>query len=317
MRERRGRDAGRDEGGGVLESSIDLQLLHRAASAYYSDGLRQAEVAQRLGISRPTVSKLLAEARRIGMVRIEVLDVPSEDLTELAREVREMLGVEKVLIAPGDQRTRDYRGLGALLGEEVLLISSGTTTHAVSRVPGLPELPGVIVAPTVGGQQEPDPTFQTNEIVRTFSDRTGAQPQFIFAPALPSPSLWSSLQADPSFRSITELWGRARVLVTGIGSPYDERAALTSVVPREDPSLGGASGDVCLYFYDEAGETIEFPGSDRLIRPSLEQLRAIPSSIALAADPAKAVSIRAGARTGLFTTLVTDAPTAEAILAAG
>lgn len=311
----------------MLESSIDLQLLHRAASAYYSDGLRQAEVAQRLGISRPTVSKLLAEARRIGMVRIEVLDVPSEDLTELAREVRELLGVEKVLIAPGDQRSRDYRGLGDLLGEElrrlalrrgeVLLISSGTTTHAVSRVPGLPELPGVIVAPTVGGQQEPDPTFQTNEIVRTFSDRTGAQPQFIFAPALPSPSLWSSLQADPSFRSITELWGRARVLVTGIGSPYDERAALTSVVPREDPSLRGASGDVCLYFYDEAGETIEFSGFDRLIRPSLEQLRAIPSSIALAADPAKAVSIRAGARTGLFTTLVTDAPTAEAILAAG
>lgn len=311
----------------MLESSIDLQLLHRAASAYYSDGLRQAQVAERLGVSRPTVSKLLAEARRIGMVRIEVLDPPSVDLVGLAGEVRALLGIEKVLIAPGDQRQRDYRGLGDLLGEElrtlglrrgdVLLISSGTTTHAVSRIPGLPELPGVVVAPTVGGQQEPDPTFQTNEIVRTFSDRTGAQPQFIFAPALPSPSLWSSLQADPSFQAITELWARARVLVTGIGSPYDDRAAMTSVVPREDPGLQGAAGDVCLYFYDETGRTLEFPGSDRILRPSLAQLRAIPSSIALAVDVEKAPSIRSGARTGLFTTLITDVPTAEAVLRAG
>ncbi len=308
----------------MLESSIDLQLLHRAATAYYTDGLRQAQVAERLGISRPTVSKLLAEARRIGMVRIEVLDPPSVDLAELASQVRALLGIDKVLIAPGDQRARDYRGLADLLGEElhdlnlrrgdVLLISSGTTTHAVSRIPSLPELPGVVVAPTIGGQQEPDPTFQTNEIVRTFADRTGAQPQFIFAPALPSPSLWASLQADPSFQEITELWARARVLVTGIGAPYDDRAAMTSVVPREDPGLQGSAGDVCLYFYDETGRTLDFPGSDRLLRPTLAQLRAIPSTIALAADVDKAVSIRAGARANLFTTLIADVPTAEAIL---
>ncbi|MDN6302524.1 MAG: sugar-binding transcriptional regulator [Brachybacterium sp.] len=309
----------------MLETSMDLQLLHRAASAYYLDGLRQAEVADRVGVSRPSVSKLLAEARRIGMVRIDVLDVPTVDLVELGHEVRDLLGIENVLLAPGDQVQREYRGLGELLGEElcrlelrrgeVLLVSSGTTTHAVSHAAGLPELPGVIVAPTVGGQQESDPTFQTNEIVRAFADRTGAEPRFAFAPALPSASLWDSLQADPSFLEITSLWGRARAVVTGLGSPYLDRPALTSVVPREDPALQRAVGDVCLHFYDPEGRTIPYPGSDRLVRPSLEQLRAIPSSIALAAGPAKTVSILAGAKTGLFTTLITDVPTAEALLA--
>lgn len=309
----------------MLETAMDLHLLHRAASAYYLDGLRQAEVADRVGVSRPTVSKLLAEARRIGMVQFEVLDVPTVDLAELALDVQELLGIDSVLIAPGDQVQRGYRGLGSLLGEElsrlglrrgeVLLISSGTTTHAVSHAAGLPELPGVIVAPTVGGQQESDPTFQTNEIVRAFADRTGAEPRFVFAPALPSASLWESLQADPSFQEITGLWGRARVVVTGIGSPYLERPALTSVVPREDPDLRRAAGDVCLHFYDREGRTIAYPGSDRLVRPSIEQLRAIPSSIAMAAGRSKAVSILAGARTGLFTTLITDVPTAEALLA--
>ena len=51
----------------MLESSIDLQLLHHAASAYYTDGLRQAEVAERLGISRATVVNHLQAARERGL----------------------------------------------------------------------------------------------------------------------------------------------------------------------------------------------------------------------------------------------------------
>src|SRR5699024_5513923 len=101
----------------VLETSMDMHLLHRAAAAYYLDGLRQGEVADRVGVSRPTVSKLLAEARRIGMVRFEVLDVPSVDLDELASRLRDLLGVESVRIAPGDQVQRGYRGIGDLLAQ--------------------------------------------------------------------------------------------------------------------------------------------------------------------------------------------------------
>lgn len=311
----------------MLETHMDLQLLHRAASAYYLDDLRQAEIAEKLGVSRPTVSKLLAEARRIGMVRFEVLDVPSPDLDELAAQVREVLDIRSVRIAPGDQLQRERRGLGELLAQElaalqlrrgdVLLISSGNTTHAVSDMAVLPPLPGVIVAPTVGGQQEPDPAFQTNDTVRRFCARTGASSRFIFAPALPSPRLWRSLQADPSFREITDLWDRARVVLVGVGAPYSQRESLTSVVPRDEPILEAAAGDICLHFFDDEGAPLAYPGSELLLRPSLDQLHAIPTAIALAAGREKARSIRAGAKAGLFSTLITDVPTAEAVLAAG
>ena len=309
----------------MLETAMDLQLLHRAASAYYVDGLRQAEVAERLGVSRPTVSKLLAEARRIGMVRFEVLEPPTADLPDLAARLQDVLGVRSVRIAPGNQVQRDYRGIGDLLGEElrsldlqrgeVLLISSGKTTYAVSGMPGLPELPGVVIAPTVGGQQETDPSFQTNEIVRRFADRTRAEPKFMFAPASPSEQLWESLQADPSFREITDLWARARAVVVGIGEPYQGRAALTSVVPRDEPALVPAVGDINLHFYDIDGHPVSYPGSELLVRPPRELLNALPTSIAMAAGERKAPSILAGARTGLYTTLLTDEPTAQAVLA--
>ena len=309
----------------MLETAMDLQLLHRAASAYYVDGVRQAEVAERLGVSRPTVSKLLAEARRIGMVRFEVLEPPTADLPDLAARLQDVLGVRSVRIAPGNQVQRDYRGIGDLLGEElrsldlqrgeVLLISSGKTTYAVSGMPGLPELPGVVIAPTVGGQQETDPSFQTNEIVRRFADRTRAEPKFMFAPASPSEQLWESLQADPSFREITDLWARARAVVVGIGEPYQGRAALTSVVPRDEPALVPAVGDINLHFYDIDGHPVSYPGSELLVRPPRDLLNALPTSIAMAAGERKAPSILAGARTGLYTTLLTDEPTAQAVLA--
>ena len=309
----------------MLETAMDLQLLHRAASAYYVDGVRQAEVAARLGVSRPTVSKLLAEARRIGMVRFEVLEPPTADLPDLAARLQDVLGVRSVRIAPGNQVQRDYRGIGDLLGEElrsldlqrgeVLLISSGKTTYAVSGMPGLPELPGVVIAPTVGGQQETDPSFQTNEIVRRFADRTRAEPKFMFAPASPSEQLWESLQADPSFREITDLWARARAVVVGIGEPYQGRAALTSVVPRDEPALVPAVGDINLHFYDIDGHPVSYPGSELLVRPPRELLNALPTSIAMAAGERKAPSILAGARAGLYTTLLTDEPTAQAVLA--
>lgn len=309
----------------MLETAMDLQLLHRAASAYYVDGVRQAEVAERLGVSRPTVSKLLAEARRIGMVRFEVLEPPTADLPDLGARLQDVLGVRSVRIAPGNQVQRDYRGIGDLLGEElrsldlqrgeVLLISSGKTTYAVSGMPGLPELPGVVIAPTVGGQQETDPSFQTNEIVRRFADRTRAEPRFMFAPASPSEQLWESLQADPSFREITDLWARARAVVVGIGEPYQGRAALTSVVPRDETALLPAVGDINLHFYDIDGHPVSYPGSELLVRPPRALLTALPTSIAMAAGERKAPSILAGARAGLYTTLLTDEPTAQAVLA--
>ncbi|HEX2286992.1 MAG TPA: helix-turn-helix domain-containing protein, partial [Mycobacterium sp.] len=38
----------------------DLRLALRAATLYYLDGLTQAEIAARLGVSRPTAGRLIA-----------------------------------------------------------------------------------------------------------------------------------------------------------------------------------------------------------------------------------------------------------------
>ena len=52
------------------EDRLILKVLH----LYYEHDLTQAEVALRMGFSRPKVSKLLAEGRERGLVKIEIAE---------------------------------------------------------------------------------------------------------------------------------------------------------------------------------------------------------------------------------------------------
>ena len=45
-----------------------VRLLVKISRLYYEDGLNQQDIAKRLGISRPHVSRMLAVARAEGIV---------------------------------------------------------------------------------------------------------------------------------------------------------------------------------------------------------------------------------------------------------
>jgi DNA-binding transcriptional regulator LsrR (DeoR family) len=311
----------------------DPALLYAAARLYYEEDATQAEVAARLGTSRATVSRLLAEAKRQGIVRIEVVP-PGSDLPadELARRVADLLGLESVYLSPAlppasGRSTVDVMGgtlapaVARALSEaglapgDVLLVSSGRTVYEVSRF-DLTPLPGVLVAPTVGGNDQPEEWYQTNEITRRVANRVGGRATYLFAPALPGPNLHPSLLQDPSIQRVLDLWPQARCALMGIGAPPLSRSDIPRFVPTDSTSLRRAVGDVCSRFYDREGVPVGFEGIDRLIAIDLEVLRRIPVTIAVAVGSDKVDSIIGGARGGYYRRLVTDPATAGAIVAA-
>jgi DNA-binding transcriptional regulator LsrR (DeoR family) len=298
--------------------------MHAAARLYYLEEATQAEIAARLSVSRPTVSRLLAEARRDGIVRIEIVPPLDEEAEALARRVEAALGLRKVRLAPGARGTPGEMlapPLSEALREaelargDALLVSSGRTIWEATGT-NLPSLPGVVLAPTVGGQDEPEAWYATNEITRRMAERVGGTPTFLYAPALPSAELHATLLADPATRRVTELWKRARCVVLGVGAPLATRTTLPRFVPRRAGSLRGAVGDICSRFYDREGQPVEFPGSERLMATPLERLPKIPVSIALATGAEKVPAILAGAAARYFNELVTDQATATALVAA-
>ena len=82
-------------------SPEDLRLALRAATLYYLDGLTQAEIAVRLGVSRPTAGRLIARAKANGLVRIDVVVPPDmrDDLhAEEERELEQRFGLTEAVV---------------------------------------------------------------------------------------------------------------------------------------------------------------------------------------------------------------------------
>jgi DNA-binding transcriptional regulator LsrR (DeoR family) len=298
-------------------------IVYQAARMYYLEDATQVEIASRLGVSRPTVSRLVAEARKAGLVRIEVVDPFRDETIALAERLQLVLGLRAVHLAAVTHTATLGADLAApiaaavegmdLVPGDAVLMSSGRTVYDVAHA-GMPPLSGVQLVPTVGGQADPMPWFQTNEITRAAAERSGAIPAFLFAQALPSPAMRSSLDEDPAFQHVIGLWGRAKGAILGIGAPTATRDALARGIPVEDAAFDQAAGDVCLNFYAADGSAIEFPGSDRMVRISRERLAEVSHAVGVAVGVAKVPSIIGAVRGQLVNELVTDAATARALL---
>lgn len=298
-------------------------LMHAAATLYYDKDETQADVAQTLGVSRATVSRLLAEARRLGIVRIEVLHRVEAQPDSLGPELAEALGLASVHLAPPGHEAMLRTNLATQVGvalmeaglerDDVLLVSSGRTVWQVG-LEALPQLPGTIVTPMVGGQHEPEAWYQTNEITRMIAQKVGGHPTFLHAPAQPGPEVFELLLQDSATRRVLELWNRAKCALVGVGAPPGTRASMPNFVPRDADWLNSSAGDICYRFFDSDGAQLSYSGSERLIATTYESLSQIPHSIAVAVGQPKIPSLLAGARAEWFHTLVTDTPTASALL---
>jgi DNA-binding transcriptional regulator LsrR (DeoR family) len=288
-------------------------MLHTVAKMHYVDELSQVEVARRLDLSAATVSRLLQRARVEGIVRIEVRDlVASEDL---AYNVEVKLGLRKVAVveAAGAGALASLAApVGAMLTEaglergSVLAIGWGRAVRAVIEA-GLPEIPGVVTVPAMGGMQQHQPHFQINEFVRLAALQLNGTPQFVHAPYLPSPAARRAYLADPVIADNVALWERVDAAIVGIGLPHE--TAVLGAAGRP-----GAAGDVMRHYFTAAGALIDPRTGKQMIAMSVEQFRKTPLVIGVAVGEAKAAAIAGAARAGLISALVTDAATAQAMM---
>jgi len=68
--------------------------------------LNQAQIATRLDVSRPGVSRLLQEARDAGIVKIQIVD-PNANGTRLEAALREKFGLKHAVVVPSDTNDAD------------------------------------------------------------------------------------------------------------------------------------------------------------------------------------------------------------------
>jgi DNA-binding transcriptional regulator LsrR (DeoR family) len=296
---------------------------YAAARLHFEEGLSQAEIAERLSVSRSTVSRLLAQARESGIVRIELR--PPVPESALGDELADALSLRRVVLAPRASGAAPLTLVAPALKEladlalgpgQALALGWGRALWELSGS-RLPRLSDVDLVPAIGGMEELERPFQGNEIVRRTAEHSGAAAHLLHAPALPSRELRRALLADPAVAPVTALWDRLDAAVVGIGVPPGQPQSyvpsyVTSAAARS--ALRSAAGDVATRYFDLAGRPVAYPGEERLLGVTREQLRAAGTVIGVAAGAEKVRPIVGAARGELLDVLVTDVDTASSAL---
>jgi DNA-binding transcriptional regulator LsrR (DeoR family) len=308
------------------------ELLRWVAELYYVQQQGQAEIATLIGVSISKISRLLAEARRQGIVTITVAASRAGD-SELERELAWRLGLERVYVAPA--RVTDpavasrvaaltaARLLPDLLPSQgVIGLSGGYTVAQLARA--LERRPGadLLVVPLQGNWVEGGAHLHNDQVCRDAATRLGGR-----ALSLPAPMLVEraatrdALMHDKSIRPVTDSWAELAVAIVGVGtSPAASVPGYPSVVGqlgevvRADLVRQGVVGDLCAHMFDVHGQFVEHEVSRRTLGISVADLRHVPRVIAVAAGVNKAESLLGAVRSGIPHILITDQLGAEHLL---
>jgi DNA-binding transcriptional regulator LsrR (DeoR family) len=303
----------------------DVQQLIQASRLYYELGETQSRVAEILGVTRPQVSRLLKRARAEGIVEIRIVDGTAVS-SAAGEELRRRFGLASIHLSPALAGPEDVsRRMIGRLGAEVLRgairdgavvgLGDGASISAVADALAAEEPlheTGATVVPLCGGYWFTGPA---REPFRRVADGIGGLPIGLLAPGLvDDPATKRSLVAHAGVRRIADLWERLEVAAFGIGGPAWSASALgPDIVDQLDRD--GAVGEVLVSPYDRDGRFLCDALRDRTIAFDARDLGRIPVRIGVAGGESKVRPILGALRGGMLTTLITDQPTAEAVLA--
>lgn len=308
-----------------------MRLLVKVARMYHERGVRQPEIAARLNLSQPRVSRLLKEAVDRGVVRTVV--VPPEGVhAELEDALVEHCGLRDALVVEVDgpgvdvipalaAATATYLD-ATLKGGDTIGVSSWSATLLESVKVMRAKTTSVAheVVQLLGGSGSPEVQLHATRLTSRLAELTGAQPVFAPSAALVgSRELRDLLSREPAMAEAMQAWSRLTVALLGIGSldpsPLLRRSG-NAITAEDQRDLGklGAVGDVCARYFDADGEPVDAPFNDRIIGIEPDRLRAVDRRIGVAGGMDKVAAIRGAARGGWINILITDVEVARELL---
>ena len=314
----------------ATETSRDhIDLMLRVARAYYLEDRTQSEIAKEIGWSRPTVSRLLKEAREADIVHISI-GHPLERMRRLEEELRERYGLEHVRVAEvrngRDPRTIVPRYAAALFAETcptdaLITVSNGNAVAATVREIPIRDWPKSNVAQMIGSLSPNNPMTDSPDICRMLAQRIGGSFTILPVPMILSNArLAEAMCGEPQIATTLALGGRADIAIVGVGAVTNERSGHifdAYIDQRKAAELhrNGVVGHICGHHIDAEGNHVKTDLCDRTISIDIDRLRRIPLVIGVAWGDVKTPAIRACLRGRLISALVTDQATAEALLA--
>lgn len=308
------------------------EQMYRAATRYYVQGETMESIAHGLDVSRSTVSRLLADARATGLVRITIAEGSSSQ-APVARSLSDAFGVRVHLVALRgglapvariDQVAQRAAGLFTeIVGDDMNIgVAWGITMAALTRHLRHKPLTGsVIVQMNGGANQKSSGVPYIREIMQSIGDALDSEVVLFPVPAFfDYPETKEAMWRERSVRHVVDLLSHLDVAVFGVGS-------LTGSIPSHVYASGylddhervalaadGVVGDICTVLLREDGTYTDIAANQRATGLTPAELMHVQRRICVVADPLRAPAVVGALRAGVATDLVLDEATARATL---
>lgn len=304
------------------------QLLVHVSELYYQQGLNQQEISKIMNLSRPTISRLLEEAKAMGIVEI-IVHSPIEKNPKLSYALRTAFGLRDAIVVAGEfeydkaisrcaQTAAHF--LGTVMDNNMSIgISWGRALEALCDAIKPAQYYNINVVQMVGCLGTGNPRVDGLELAIKLSKKLDGNYSNIYAPVYVNDELvYSYLIHETQIETTLKKALSLDVVLTGIGSLDDPNGSLYqagcySPEDRVELMRRGAVSTILGRMLDRDGNEVRLE-DHYVISAPLESMRYPSWSIALNVTKEKAACTLAAVRGKHLNTLIVDEPLAREML---
>ncbi|MBO3762098.1 sugar-binding transcriptional regulator [Ciceribacter sp. L1K22] len=304
-------------------------LRLRAAWLYYNEGMTQKDVADRLGISRSTVIRMLDEALRRAEVQIWISD-DIGDCVELSLKLEKAFGLDEAVVVPTPEKQDAAalaKAVGLALGQFLTEVVSDDMTIGVgwgrtmtASLSGFrpPRRENCKVVSLLGGIVA---VHQTNPIDYTWrlASQLGAECYMFLAPLLvDSVATKRALIDQCGLKTIYDLAEELDLAIVSCGDigPHSTSLSEGFISNRTLKELiaAGCVCDTMFNFLDAEGRAVDHEINERVMSVDLDTLRKARHIVIASGGAHRAIPIHATMKRIGCNTLITDEAAARELL---
>jgi DNA-binding transcriptional regulator LsrR (DeoR family) len=300
----------------------------RAGWLYYVGGLTQDQIATELGVSRQRAQRLVSRAMAEGLIHVR-LNHPIGACLDLEAELTRRFGLLRCRVAPSLGPGSDgVRAIGPAAAAELERFLRMPEPSVIGLGTGR-AMRGMVdaVSPMDADQHRlvsligniaPDGSASFFDVVMRISDKVRAPHYPMLVPVIsPTPQENAAFHALGPVKKVVDLARAADVIFVGVGQMSNDAPLLKDgFVTRaelDEMQAAGAVGEVAGWVFDSRGIYLDVGTNTRTggvrVAPGLDR-----PSIGIAAGASKVPAIAGALKSRIINGLVTDEPTARALL---
>jgi DNA-binding transcriptional regulator LsrR (DeoR family) len=305
----------------------EVVLAAQVARQFYLEGVSKVDIAERLGISRFRVARLLDSAREAGMVRIEI-GLPGGSLdTGLSAELCSAFGLRHAYAfnaSDDDDYLALRRRMGEAAGEVLMDIITPADVLGMSwarslsgLAAALTRMPPCPIVQLTGAVPPPDGRDLLH-LVRGVASIGGGTAHVFYAPMiLGDAEMAAAIRRQADVADAMALVPSVTIAMVAIGAWAPGLSTIFDACsPEERDAIAqlGVCAEMAGVFLGQDGRPVETALDSRMIVTPGPALAKIPCVIAVAYGVSKSAAVHAAISGGMVHGLVTHASLARELL---